>query len=198
MMKEKYGSTSFKLANAVKQYVERTYGAGHGMGDFAGSRGASWMNAYENPAYMESLKSKFPEDEAREMRDLDLHMMIYPNLLLHTRMNHYRVIKPLAVDRTEVWAYPCRLKGAPDDVNEALVLNTSHHCSAMGEVQVDDLTAFDWVQNGLKVEDMEWVLLKLHGSEPTVNEYGEHECQGASEGIIRYQYKEWARLMAAE
>jgi len=107
------------------------------------------------------------------------------------------VIKPIAVDRSEVWTYPCKLKGAPAEVNEALILNTSHHVSAMGEIQIDDLQSFSWIQEGLQSPAMEWVLLKLHGEEERINEHGEFEWRGTSEEIIRHQYREWARLMAA-
>ena len=197
MMREKYGDRVFNMKSSVSQYIERTYGAGHGMGDFCGGRGAMWMNAYTNPEYLKALGAKHGDNRAKELLDMDLHMMIYPNLLMHTRMNHYRVIKPLAVDHTEIWAYPCKLKGAPKDVNDTLFLNTSHHVSAMGEVQVDDLQCFAWVQEGLQVEDMEWVLLKLAGDNLHVNEHGENEWTGASEEMIRYQYREWAKLMGA-
>jgi benzoate/toluate 1,2-dioxygenase subunit alpha len=196
MIKDKYDPSAIKLKNSEGRLTERAYARGHGMADYNGSRGGSWMNAYANPDYRDFLQRKFPGERAQDMLELDLHMMIYPNLLLHTRMNHYRVVKPLAVDRTEVWAYPCRLRGAPEDVNDTLVLNTSHHVSAMGEVQVDDMQAFTWVQSGLQVEDMEWVLFKLHGADEHVNRHGEIEGYGPSEEIIRHQYREWQRLMA--
>jgi hypothetical protein len=64
-------------------------------------------------------------------------------------------------------------------------------------VQVDDLQCFAWVQEGLQVEDMEWVLLKLAGDNQHTNEHGETEWTGASEEMIRYQYREWAKLMGA-
>ena len=196
MMKEKYGDRAITMKAAATQYVERIYGAGHGMGDFCGGRGALWMNAYANPAYFEALKAKYGDNRAKELMEMDLHMMIYPNLLMHMRMNHYRVIRPVAVDHTEIWVYPCKLKGAPKDVNDALFLNTSHHVSAMGEIQVDDIQSFAWVQEGLQVEEMEWVLFKLCGENKRPNEHGEQEWTGASEEMIRYQYDEWARLIA--
>jgi hypothetical protein len=155
------------------------------------------MNAYENPAYLAALRERYPEERALELLELDVHLMIYPNLLLHTRANHYRVIKPLAVDRTEVWAYPCRLSGAPADVNETLVVNTSHHCSAMGEVQVDDMQAFNWVQAGLQNDAVEWVMFKLYGDDHEEDERGRFRCASPGEAIIRFQYREWQRLMGA-
>lgn len=196
MQKEKYSGISFKgLSEAVLR--ERNFGRGHGMVDYGTTRGDTWMNAYEDPVYLTALERRHTPERARELRDLDLHMTIYPNLLLHTRQNHFRVVKPVAVDRTEVWGYPCRLKGAPERVNEVLVLNTSHHCSAMGEIQVDDMRGLAWVQEGLQADALEWLLFKLHGENEQVNEHGELEWSGAGEGVIRHQYAAWAELMAA-
>lgn len=197
ILKEKYASAEFTPRSIRTNYYQRGYGSGHGIADFGHGRGGNWMNAYRNPAYFEALRTKYDEERARELLELDVHLMIYPNLLMHSRANHYRVIKPLAVDKTEVWAYPCRLAGAPPDVNDALLLNTSHHVSAMGEVQVDDMQAFDWVQSGLENETMEWVLFKLGGANWREDERGQFQCDSPSEGIIRYQYREWARLMVA-
>jgi phenylpropionate dioxygenase-like ring-hydroxylating dioxygenase large terminal subunit len=197
ILKDKYTSTAFTPQSIRKDYRQRGYGLGHGMADFGHGRGANWMNAYLNPAYYAALREKYAEERARELLELDVHLMIYPNLLMHSRANHYRVIKPIAVDRTDVWAYPCRLGGAPKDVNDTLMLNTSHHVSAMGEVQVDDMQAFHWVQSGLQNEGMEWVLFKLGGANWQEDERGQFQCESPSEGIIRYQYREWARLMGA-
>jgi benzoate/toluate 1,2-dioxygenase subunit alpha len=197
ILKEKYRSEAFTPQSRRSRYEERSYGAGHGMCDFGHRRGANWMNSYANPAYFAALREKHSEERAREMLELDLHLMIYPNLLVHTRTNHYRVIKPLAVDQTEIWTYPCRLAGAPPDVNDALMVNTSHHVSAMGEVQVDDMQAFRWVQSGLQNEAMEWVKFKLFGVNHQVDENGDFRCESYSEGTIRAQYREWAKLMGA-
>lgn len=196
MLGAKYGDRGITLKNATGLYVERAFGAGHGVQDFADSRGAMWMNAYANPLYLDALAEKHGTARAKELAELDMHVVIYPNLLIHMRMNNYRVVKPLAVDSSEVWTYPCKLAGAPDDVNETLAVNTSHHVSSMGEIQVDDLQSFAWIQEGLQAEAMEWILLKLHGEDEHVNEHGELEWRGSSEEIIRRQYREWARLMS--
>jgi benzoate/toluate 1,2-dioxygenase alpha subunit len=196
MLARKYGTSLFTMQRAASGYVERAFGEGHGMCDYAGSRGSIWLNAYENEAYLRALEHRHGVERARELLELDIHVMIYPNLLLHSRMNHFRLINPITVDYTEIYTYPCKLKGAPEDVNEKLVLNTSHHVSAMGEVQVDDMQSFNWVQEGLQVEEMEWVLMGLHGENEHINEYGELEWYGASEGILRNQYRQWKKLMS--
>ncbi len=194
---DKYGTAAFSMKNAAAPYTERTFGLGHGIQDFGGTRGAMWMNAYASPAYAEELGARVGADRARELIDMDVHLAIYPNLLIHTRMNNFRVVKPVRVDQTEVWTYPCRLKGAPADVNDALMLNTAHHVSAMGEIQVDDLQCYAWIQEGLQVDEMEWILFKLHGEDERTNEFGEFEWRGSSEEIMRHQYRRWAELMSS-
>jgi benzoate/toluate 1,2-dioxygenase subunit alpha len=198
MLKDKYASANFTARSARTGYFERGYGNGHGIADFGTARGANWMNSYENPAYLAALEQRHGAERARELMELDVHLMIYPNLLLHSRTNHYRVIKPIAVDQTEIWTYPAALKGAPNDVNESLAINTSHHVSAMGEVQVDDMQVFGWVQSGLQNEAMEWLMFKLTGVNHCVDDSGGFQCESPSEAIIRYQYREWRKLMSGE
>jgi hypothetical protein len=67
------------------------------------------------------------------------------------------VIKPLAVDRTEVTIYPVRLVGAPDAMNfgNIRLLNVTH--SAASFVQTDDLEAFVRAQKGLRSRLTDWV-----------------------------------------
>ena len=63
---------------------------------------------------------------------------------------HVRVIKPIAVDRTEVTIYPIRLVGAPEAMNfgNIRLLNVTH--SAASFVQTDDLESFVRAQKGLQ------------------------------------------------
>ena len=194
IMKEKFGAEAFTMKKAAGRYYERALPNGHMMADFCGTRGGIWMNAY-TPDYLEQMQAKFGTDRAREIVDMDLHMVIYPNLLIHSRMNHYRLVKPVRVDYTEVNTYPCKLKGASKPVNDVLIQNSSHHVSAVGEVQVDDMQAFKWVQDGLSTGALDWVTIALTGEDEQVNADGELEWYGASEAPIRYQYKQWVSLM---
>ena len=76
--------------------------------------------------------------------------LIYPNVSIMGLNIHVRVIKPVAVDRTEITVYPVRLVGAPDAMNFANIrlLNVTH--SAASFVQTDDIEAFVRVQKGLR------------------------------------------------
>jgi benzoate/toluate 1,2-dioxygenase subunit alpha len=189
------GKPTTTMKESANGSREMTLAFGHAVVDFLGSR-----RGRPNPgdeAYVETLTQRDGAERAVQLRDRDLHILIYPNLLLHTRFNHYRVVKPLAVNRTEIDVYPCMLDGAPHELNAQLVHDSSDHVSPVGLVQVDDLQAFDWVQDGLASGALDWMPLKLHGGDEHVNDAGYLEWTGASEGVIRHQYQEWARLMAA-
>ena len=183
-------------ANAgANSFMERTMPHGHWVGDYRGSRGITWMDAYDD-AYLAALERRVGDNRARELLELDLHVLIYPNLLLHTRTNHYRVVRPLRVDHTEVWTYPCRLKGASGRVNEHVIRYASHHTSPMGEIQVDDMQALGWVQEGMASNAIEWYGLRLDGIDEHVNPDGETESIDSSERALRNHFQEWQRLMA--
>jgi benzoate/toluate 1,2-dioxygenase subunit alpha len=197
--REKYGGTrpEFEGTRPRRQgYVERSIVHGHGMLDYKGGR-VSWQNAWAHPDYLAVLAERHGPERAREIAETDYHIVIYPNLLLHTRLNQCRVVKPIAVDRTEVFTYPSKLVGAPDTVNEALIRGTAHHVSPGGEIQVDDLEIFARVQKGLQAQGMEWVILKLRDADERVNEHGEVEATKITEVIQRGYYREWRRLMSA-
>lgn len=195
MLKEKFGENPIG-AKSTARYEERLLGHGHSIADYHGGRGALWMNAYDDD-YLRMMAERVGMERALELRDADIHLIIYPNLLVHVRMNHYRVIKPVSVDHTIVNTYPCRLAGASKRVNDALIHNTSHHVSAAGEVQVDDLQAFNWLQEGLGSGALEWIPFKLYGEDEHTELDNERVSFGTSEGAIRGQYCEWARLMSA-
>jgi phenylpropionate dioxygenase-like ring-hydroxylating dioxygenase large terminal subunit len=198
VMAEKFGARQIRLPSSSdeKPLIERAFGPGHGMADYQGTRGFLWRDAFSDPMYVSLLEARDGPERGRAMAETDIHVMIYPNLLLHHRLNHYRVIKPIAVDHTEINTYPCKMKGAPDQMNGTLVRYTSQHVSAGGEIQVDDLKAFAAVQEGLQAEAVEWIIFKLHGEKERINEHGEEECVGASELIQRGFYREWLRLMS--
>src|SRR5213076_289280 len=88
---------------------------------------------------------------AQEILTPRLHnSLIYPNVSIMGLNIHVRVIRPVAVDRTEVTVYPVRLVGAPAAMNfgNIRLLNVTH--SAASFVQTDDLESFVRAQRGLQ------------------------------------------------
>jgi len=69
-------------------------------------------------AYKKVLADKVGAARADEILTPRLHnSLIYPNMSIMGLNIHVRVIKPIAVDRTEVNIYPIRLCGAPAAMN---------------------------------------------------------------------------------
>jgi benzoate/toluate 1,2-dioxygenase alpha subunit len=176
--------------------IERALGRGHAVVDFCGGR-PSFPECNEDPGYLAALARSYGPERGAELAATDINIVVYPNLLLQTQLTHYRVVKPVSIDLTEVHTYPCRLEGAPEEVNERVLKNTVLFVSPGGELQVDDLEAFAHCQAGLKVEALEWVLFKLNSQQEYVNELGERVNHGISEMLQREYYREWLRLMAA-
>src|SRR5207244_6969420 len=109
-------------------------------------------------AYRRVLAEKVGDGRAGEILTPRLHnSLIYPNMSIMGLNIHVRVIKPIAVDRTEVTIYPIRLVGAPDAINfvNIRLLNVTH--SATSFVQTDDLESFVRAQKGLRSRLTDWV-----------------------------------------
>jgi hypothetical protein len=107
-----------------------------------------------------------------------------------------RVIKPLAVDRTEVTIYPIRLVGAPDSMNfgNIRLLNVTH--SAASFVQTDDLESFVRAQKGLQSLQSDWVdISRGLGHEEPDRELNATRGLATHEMVVRAQYKAWLGYM---
>src|SRR6185503_10001758 len=132
-------------------------GNGHGWtSNTALDEGRRSSPAYD--AYVRVLSEKVGKERAAEILKPRLHnTLIYPNLSIMGLNIHVRVIKPLAVDVTEVTVYPIRLVGAPDAMNfgNIRLLNVTH--SAASFVQTDDLESFARIQRGLQSRMSDWV-----------------------------------------
>ena len=122
--------------------------------------------------------------------------LIYPNVSIMGLNIHVRVIKPLAVDRTEINVYPVRLVGAPDAMNfgNLRLLNVTH--SAASFVQTDDIEAFVRAQKGLRCTVPEWVdISRGLGAEEPDRELNATRGSAMHEMVVRAQYKAWVGYM---
>src|SRR5262249_14794616 len=105
---------------------------------------------------------------------------------------HVRVIKPVAVDRTEVTIYPIRLLGAPPAMNfgNIRLLNVTHSASSF--VQTDDLESFVRAQKGLRSCATDWVdISRGLGEEEPDRELNATRALATHEMVVRAQYKAW-------
>ena len=129
----------------------------------------------------------------------NFHVNVFPNLLFQEHSQSYRVILPIAVDRTRVLVYPYRLKGAPDSYNDERVQGVCLGAGAAGLMQPDDLEALSRAQEGLQAEGPEWVILARGLHHETVGPMGERVSgKGTDETGLRGLCRYWAELMAVE
>ena len=122
--------------------------------------------------------------------------LIYPNMSIMGLNIHVRVIKPIAVDRTEVTIYPIRLVGAPPAMNfgNIRLLNVTH--SAASFVQTDDLESFVRAQKGLRSHATDWVdISRGLGDEEPDRELNATRALATHEMVVRAQYKAWLGYM---
>jgi phenylpropionate dioxygenase-like ring-hydroxylating dioxygenase large terminal subunit len=147
--------------------------------------------------YKRVLAEKVGTARATEILTPRLHnSLIYPNMSIMGLNIHVRVIKPIAVDRTEVSIYPVRLLGAPDAMNfgNIRLLNVTH--SAASFVQTDDLESFVRAQKGLRSRMTDWVdISRGLGDEEPDRALNATRGLATHEMVVRAQYKAWLGYM---
>jgi benzoate/toluate 1,2-dioxygenase subunit alpha len=153
-----------------------------------------------SPAYDEykrALANEVGAERAQAILTPRLHnSLIYPNMSIMGLNIHVRVIKPLAVDRTEVTIYPVRLVGAPAVMNfgNIRLLNVTH--SAASFVQTDDLESFVRTQKGLRSALTDWVdISRGLGEEEPDRSLNATRALATHEMVVRAQYKAWLGYM---
>jgi len=147
--------------------------------------------------YKRVLIAKIGAERAAQVLTPRLHnTLIYPNMSIMGLNIHVRVIKPVAVDRTEINVYPVRLLGAPEAMNFANIrlLNVTH--SAASFVQTDDIEAFVRTQKGLRSLASDWVdISRGLGAEEPDRELNATRGSAMHEMVMRAQYKAWLGYM---
>ena len=129
-----------KKQTAASWKDRKSYITGNGHGWTSNTtldEGKRASPAYD--AYKQALAEKVGAARAEILTPRLHNSLIYPNMSIMGLNIHVRVIKPVAVDRTEVTIYPIRLVGAPDAMNSGNIrlLNVTHSASSF--VQTDDV-----------------------------------------------------------
>jgi len=178
----------------------RGYAMAHGHGWTSNTElneGARSSAAYD--AYRQALAAEVGAERAEQILTPRMHnSLLYPNASFMGLNMHIRVIKPLAVDLTEVNVYPIRLVGAPESMNvrNTRLLNVTH--AAASFVQSDDLEAFNRCQAGLASRQTEWVdISRGLGREERLDTPGVTRALSTDEMIVRGQFSAWLHYMTA-
>lgn len=145
------------------------------------------------PDYYDRLEARHGTERMRELL-AQMNLFIFPNLFV--LLNQVRVLRPLAVDRTEVTMYPFSLDGAPDALNLARRREHEQGFAPAGFIGPDDYAAFECVTEGLQVSAVEWlVLLRGIHDEQTLPD-GSRRGMPSDETPQRGIYRRYRELMA--
>ena len=175
---------------------------GHGfMGDYHSD--SRLVVGLDNPVFSEyraRLIAKHGEKRTAEILGVTRwNSIVYPNVSFMSQFRQLRIVHPLAVDRTVVYTYSFRLKGAPlqmfrDTISFANVVN-----GTASWVLTDDLEVYERIQCGLGATGCEWVnLSRGFGNDVSDHHETKRGGTGTSEIFIRNQFDAWLQYMSAE
>jgi len=174
---------------------------GHGyMGDYhSDDRLVAGMG---NPVF-EEYRSILVKEHGQEKADRILgvtlwNSILYPSCSFMSQFRQLRIVHPVAVDRSAVYTYSFRMKGAPprmfrDTVAFANVVNGTGSW-----VLTDDLEVYERLQRGLSSGAVDWVYVgRGQGRDVEEPDGTRRGATGTSEIFIRAQMKAWLDYMTA-
>jgi benzoate/toluate 1,2-dioxygenase alpha subunit len=196
---EEAGTAIFDRQGGVSEWDAAeisTFEHGHGyQGPMPGSDKAKSGALFEQ--YKAALSAKHAPARVEEILGNEFYhnAVFYPNMFIQLRALFIRVIRPIAVNHTDVRVYPIKLKGAPDEMFEKQIqfLNMTHSAGSL--IQTDDMEMFRRVQGGLKNSGAEWIVLGRgrHLEHPAGDGL---RAPGTSELSMRSQYRAWCNYMS--
>lgn len=197
------GSAISERGKAAARWEERAvWGAGATGHSFVGHQPVAETAPSNDPdytAYVALLEDRHGSERAAEiLRPKRHNTAFFPNLAIQALNHHIRVIRPVAVDRTEVRIYPIKLKGAPEELNRGSIrhLNLTHAAASL--IQTDDLECFRRCQEGVVANSREWVWFARGIEEDAEDEHGDYVNHGTAELPQRSLYAGWINYMSGQ
>ena len=116
-----------------------------------------------------------------------------------SQFRQLRIVHPISVDRTVVYAYSFRLKGAPVRMFHDTVAFSNVVNGTASPVLTDDLEVYERTQEGLTAQRSDWVFLGRGQGRDVADGAGVlRGGTGTSEIHIRNQLAAWLEYMTAE
>ena len=140
------------------------------------------------------------------------NLTLYPNVQIAENASlQMRVIRPLAVDKTEMRIYCLAPIGEPDDTRAFRIRQYEDFFNVSGLATPDDTTCYEDCQTGYRAHSINWqqgyargITAVRRGADeyataigiaPATSQHGPHDIQ--DETIFHASYREWLRLMKA-
>ena len=120
------------------------------------------------------------------------NVVVFPNLiLLRTQI---RTVRPISIDRTEIYTNVVRLPGVDDETNRFRLRTQEFEFGPCGVVFSDDLEIFERAQTGLQSSAVEWLIMSRGlGRERIRNGYLSGEMMDETQH--RAMYRRWKDMM---
>jgi Ring hydroxylating alpha subunit (catalytic domain) len=146
-------------------------------------------------AAMEKKKGKAETKRVMEVRRWNSN--VFPSLSFMSQFQQLRVVQPIAVNRTVVYTYNFRLKGAPEKMfhNTISFANIVNGTGSL--VLTDDLEIYSRIGMGLSSAGAEWIEIGrgLQSDSPDAHG-GRRGINSTSEVYIRNMLDAWLGYMA--
>ena len=123
--------------------------------------------------------------------------LIYPQIMLQSVFQTMKVLRPVAIDRTEVSVYVFRLTGAPQEYDQVAIRFANATNSSASIILQDDLATLGNTQAGLMNSAGDWVLFANGLMDDTAGADDSITGEGFSELPMRSQFAAWREYMAA-
>ena len=121
------------------------------------------------------------------------NLNLFPNVACS--MAFFRVLRPVAVDMTEIAHVAIGMDGGPDAGNRMRMRLHEHFQGPMGFGTPDDAEGWERVQRGAQAGAGQWIMLN-RGMPPAGRE-GQNLGDVSAETGMRAAYGEWKRMMTA-
>jgi phenylpropionate dioxygenase-like ring-hydroxylating dioxygenase large terminal subunit len=174
---------------------------GHGyMGDYHND--SRLVVGLDNPVFKEyraRLVARHGEARTREILGVTRwNSIVYPNVSFMSQFRQLRIVHPLAVDRTVVYTYSFKLKGAPEQMFRDTIAFANVVNGTASFVLTDDLEVYERIQRGLSAAGTDWVnLSRGFGNDVADVHDTRRGGTGTSEIFIRNQFAAWLSYMSA-
>ncbi|HMN82046.1 MAG TPA: aromatic ring-hydroxylating dioxygenase subunit alpha [Burkholderiaceae bacterium] len=150
------------------------------------------------PEYEATMREAYGAERAAEiLQRSPQNALLFPSLALKGSPQVFRVVRPLAVDRTLVEAWSLRVEGAPRLLFDRSMAYNRLVFSPMSVVAHDDVHVFESIQKGLHADGNEWI--SLHRNfDPAECDAPAADVGGTNELLMRNQFRAWAHFMTLD
>ena len=173
----------------------RAYHYGHGYMEGIFDPAAATRDPVSR-AHFACLSEAYGEERATQILGMNRHnTVIYGSGSPHTVFQQFRIIRPMAVDRTLIEIQLFRCKGAPPEVYDRALTYANLINSPSSNVMPDDVEVYRRCQEGNNTRGGDWVSHHRYLGTDRLLPDGAVSTNGTSELPMRNQFAAWSVYM---